>query len=807
MPDVTFTFSGDSTSLQNALNEIKGEVGKTKESVQGLAGQFVASFAAIGAAIAAVKGAFATLGGISAEAARMEQTGLAFKVMMGDAAAAAEYVAKLRKYAAETPFEFGDISDAGKTLLSMGTAADKSIEVIRKLGDIASVSGKPLKELAFLYAKVQNSGLSNEVAESLEMQGVPIRKLIAEMKGISFEEVFKGISKRQFNLDDLDAALDKLTGPGGLLENMTKLQSQTFSGALSTLTDGFSALAVEMGTPINAAILPVLGELTAYVDSLTPTVQQFAQTLATVFEGAVAVITPIVSGIGELVSILGGAETVIASAAAAMLLYVGNTKTAVTSTVSFRAQLTALGNTIKGLSFSSFVTAYRTALSGLRTAMSATLAGLKVTWSIAWSTMATVTRAAMVAVKAAIVSTGIGLIIVGIGEALGALYSWFMGNSEAAEKAAESTRQFEKSLRNLNKQADKVKTYEQYDSFMEQLDERMDDLREERSMAVAKDEDEEVIELLDQQLARLRQRKRHYEETLPIQIEEAIAAERAAEAMRRQQEEAAELERKLAAARDKLNDLYRRQRETEREQYLSGLAPEVQIQLRLSDATAYGQARHTIESLRQEMKDISNKSIVTDEDVARYQLLSSTYNKIVELQRRGREEAERTAEAERRRAEEAARQEKARQRAASDYDMAVKMLQAEIAGNEKRLAVLKQQQRITQLTAEYQRQGLEDAEARAKRMVALEKQLERQQEKQREQEERRQQQQGRGRPQGSRTSDSFASVGGGGRSVVIGGPLISETKKQTRLLEGIGNNTRRPPTIKVSGNVEAVISR
>ena len=807
MPDVTFTFSGDSTSLQNALNEIKGEVGKTKESVQGLAGQFVASFAAIGAAIAAVKGAFATLGGISAEAARMEQTGLAFKVMMGDAAAAAEYVAKLREYAAETPFEFGDISDAGKTLLSMGTAADKSIEVIRKLGDIASVSGKPLKELAFLYAKVQNSGLSNEVAESLEMQGVPIRKLIAEMKGISFEDVFKGISKRQFNLDDLDAALDKLTGPGGLLENMTRLQSQTFSGALSTLTDGFSALAVEMGTPINAAILPVLGELTAYVDSLTPTVQQFAQTLATVFEGAVAVITPIVSGIGELVSILGGAETVIASAAAAMLLYVGNTKTAVTSTVSFRAQLTALGNTIKGLSFSSFVTAYRTALSGLRMAMSSTLAGLKVTWSIAWSTMATVTRAAMVAVKAAIVSTGIGLIIVGIGEALGALYSWFMGNSEAAEKAAESTRQFEKSLRNLNKQADKVKTYEQYDSFMEQLDERMDDLREERSMAVAKDEDEEVIELLDQQLARLRQRKRHYEETLPIQIEEAIAAERAAEAMRRQQEEAAELERKLAAARDKLNDLYRRQRETEREQYLSGLAPEVQIQLRLSDATAYGQARHTIESLRQEMKDISNKSIVTDEDVARYQLLSSTYNKIVELQRRGREEAERTAEAERRRAEEAARQEQARQRAASDYDMAVKMLQAEIAGNEKRLAVLKQQQRITQLTAEYQRQGLEDAEARAKRMVALEKQLERQQEKQREQEERRQQQQGRGRPQGSRTSDSFASVGGGGRSVVIGGPLISETKKQTRLLEGIGNNTRRPPTIKVSGNVEAVISR
>ncbi|MBQ7024085.1 MAG: hypothetical protein IJN29_10910, partial [Akkermansia sp.] len=96
--------------------------------------------------------------------------------------------------------------------------------------------------------------------------------------------------------------------------------------------------------------------------------------------------------------------------------------------------------------------------------------------------MATVTRAAMVAVKAAIVSTGIGLIIVGIGEALGALYSWFAGNSEAAERAAESTRQFEKSLNSLNKQAGKVKTHEQYDSFMEQLDERLDDLRDQRDM-------------------------------------------------------------------------------------------------------------------------------------------------------------------------------------------------------------------------------------------------------------------------------------------------------------------------------------
>ncbi len=808
MSDVTFTFTGDASSLQNALNEIKGEVGKTKESVQGLAGQFAASFAAIGAAVAAVKGAFSFFSNIPAQAARIEDLRVTFTQMTGDAEQAGQILDDLWHDAANGAVGLEQMAATAKPLLNVFSDSSSIREWTRRFADMATGSGVAADQLAKVFSRAMAVGkIDSRAIDTLARQGIPVYQELAAVIGTTTTAVQDMVKKGTVSADQYAAALRRMTDEGGQYFNLSAQLSNTSAGSWGTMLENINRVAAKLGEPINEAFTPVLQSIAIALEESMPAVQEFAASFGSAFTGAVEVITPIVSGIGELVSVLGGFETVIAAAAAAMLMYVGNTKTATASTVSFRAQLTALGNTIKGLSFSSFVTAYRTALSGLRSAMSSTLAGLKVTWSIAWSTMATVTRAAMVAVKAAIVSTGIGLIIVGIGEALGALYSWFMGNSEAAEKAAESTRQFEKSLRNLNKQADKVKTYEQYDSFMEQLDERIDDLNEERRMAVAKDEDEEVIELLDQQLSRLRQRKRHYEETLPIQIEEAIAAERAAEAMRRQQEEAAELERKLAAARDKLNDLYRRQRETEREQYLSGLAPEVQIQLRLSDATAYGQARHTIESLRQEMKDISNKSIVTDEDVARYQLLSSTYNKIVELQRRGREEAERTAEAERRRAEEAARQEQARQRAASDYDMAVKMLQAEIAGNEKRLAVLKQQQRITQLTAEYQRQGLEDAEARAKRMVALERQLERQQEKQREQEERRQQQQGRGRPQGSRTSDSFASVGGGGRSVVIGGPLISETKKQTRLLEGIGNNTRRPPTIKVSGNVEAVISR
>ena len=805
MADVSFTFSGDAASLQNALNEIKGEVRKTKDSVQGLAGQFTASFAAIGGAIAAVKGAFAFFSNIPAQAARIEDLRVTFTQMTGDAEQAGQILDDLWHDAANGAVGLEEMAATAKPLLNVFSDSASIREWSRRFADIATGSGVAADQLSKVFSRAMAIGkIDSRAIDTLARQGIPIYQELAAVIGTTTEAVQAMVKKGLVSADQYAAAFRRMTDEGGKYYNLSSQLSNTSAGSWGTMLENINRVAAKLGEPINEAFTPVLQSIAVALEESLPAVQAFAGSFGSAFSGVVAVISPIVSGIGELVSVLGGAETVVAAAAAALLMYVGNTKAATTSTVSFRAQLTTLGNTIKGLSFSSFVTGFRTALSGLKSAMTATLTGLKLTWSVTWSTMATVTRAAMVAVKAAIVSTGIGLIIVGIGEALGALYSWFAGNSEAAERAAESTRQFEKSLNNLNKQAGKVKTHEQYDSFMEQLDERLDDLRDQRDMAVAKDEDEEVIALLDQQIARLRQKRRHYEETLPIQIEEAIAAERAAEAMRRQQEEAAELERKLAAAREKLNDLYRRQRENEREQYLSGLAPEVQIQLRLADATAYGQTRHTIESLRKEMEDIMRKPVVTEQDVARYEMLASTYNKITELQRRSREEAERTAETERRRAEEAAKQEQARQNASRDYDMAVRMLQAEIAGDERRLQVLKQQQRITQLTAEYQRQGLEDAEARAKRMVALEKQLEEAQEKQKQQE---QKQQGRSRQQGTRITDSMAGVGGGGRSVVIGGPLVSETKKQTRLLEGIGNNTRRGPTIQVSGNVEAVISR
>lgn len=793
MADVSITFSGDASELNAALADIKQEIGKTRQAVGGLSGSFALAFASIQAGISAVKGALSGLAGISSAAAAMEQTGLAFNVMMGDAAQAAAYVAQLKKYAVETPFEFGDISDAAKTLLSMGTAAGKSIDVIRKLGDIASVSGKPLRELAFLYAKVQNAGLSNEVAESLEMQGVPIRRLLAEMKGISFEQVFEGISKREFNLSDLDAVLAKLTGAGGLLENMTRRQSQTFSGMLSTLKDGFAALAIELGTPINAAIVPVMQQLIAYLDSITPQVQALGALLGQALSGAADLLTPLVSGVAGLAEAMGGTRTVVASLAAAMLLYAGQSKAAAASTLTLRGSLSSLIATLRGLSLSGVAAGFRSALAGMRSSLASTLTGMKLMWSTAWSTMATVTRTAMVAVKAAIVSTGIGLIIVGIGEALGALYSWFMGNADAAREAAQSAREFEKTLNALNKRAGKITTQGQYDEFMEQLEEQISDLKAQRADARS-DDNEEMEEALSRQISLLVRKRAEYSRSIPLQIEAARAAEREAAAARARAEAEEELARRIDETRQKMADMQQQQREQEREQYLSGLDTEMQIRLRLIDAGGY----RSVAELQAAIRDMERgMGSAEPGDEQRYATLLKTYNKIQELRRRQQEQDERE------RARQQEEDEKTRQsaeEARADYQDRLALLQAEIAQDERKLELLKQQQRIVELTADYRRQGLENAVELARRMVDAELSAEIAREKSRER------QQGGTRMSASWIQGSLSGVGGGGKSYLVGGgPMLTESKKHTTLLREVRDAVRKKPEVKITGNVEAVI--
>ena len=839
MADVEFTFSGNAASLKAALNDIKSEISRTKESVAHLTAQFGQMYIGVQGAIAAIRTAWTALSNIPGQAARIEDLTTVFKGLMGSAEEAGELLNGLWQDAAHGAVGLEEMAAAARPLTNVFSNTETIREWTRRFADISTGSGVAASQLSKVYARILTLGkVDSRAVESLAKQGLPIYQELSAVMGVTADKVQELAKKGEISAEQYTASLRRMTGEGGQFYQQSTQLSNTAQGSWNTLTETINRAAAALGTPINAAITPLLNDMTEALEKIMPNIEAFARSFVEGMQSFAKIIAPAVEGLGQLISALGGGKTVIASVAAALLIYSGSAQTAATSTTSLRAQVATLLASMRSLGSASIAQAFKTSMTSIRSVMTSTLAGMRVAWNAAWTTMAAVTRAAMIAVKTAIVSTGIGLIIVGIGEALGALYSWFMGNSEAAKQAAESARQFERALGQIEKQARKVRTQEQYDSFMEELEARIEELKEAREMAY-QNEDWDKGEQLTEQLDKLWKKKAIYKETLPLQIEEARKAEEAARRMKEQAEAAAELEKKLEAAREKLDDMVKKQQEKSREDYLSGIEDtDKQITFRLQDAGGFNSLRE----LKAAMEELSRTTLMQESDVERYERMANAYNKIVELQKKAadkekekvktaaealaeyqREEAILAAQAsgntrlvsklkeqqrivqlteQYRKAGMADAEERAKrivelekrsdtQKAQKDYTSEMTMLRAQIAGEEKKLALLKQQQRITQLTEEFRNQGLANAEAKAKKLVTLEQKAAA----------------AASISPATRISDSMASVGGGGRSVVIGGPMLSESKKHTKLLQEVGVALKQKPTVQLSGTLKAVISR
>ncbi len=777
MADVTFTFHGDAASLNRALESIRGEVARARQSITSMGASVAGALAVATTAVAGLKQAFDWVANVPKQAARFEDLQVALSQMMGDAAAAGELLNDLWMDAANGSVTLEQMAQAAGPLVAVFSNTSTVREWARRFADISTGSGYAVDMLAKMYSRMMQLGkVDSRSVEQLGKAGIPIYQELAKVVGVSTDRIIDMVKKGRVSADQFSQALRNMTDEGGAYHQLSSQLSNSTAGSWGTMMESFNLLAAQLGKPINDAIRPMLQEIGQKLQAAIPQMQEFGRQVAGSFTTVIEVASPLVSGLVEIVSALGGLKTVVAAVVSALLLYTGQSNAAAISTISLKAQVAQLTAIFKAFNLASFTAMFKRSMVSIRMALSATLVGMKVAWSTAWTAMVAVAKAAFFAVKASLISTGLGLIIVGVGEALAALYSWIAGNSAAAEEAAEANKRFAASLRSLEKSADKVKTQEQYESFMEGLQDQIDELRELREQAYA-DEDWDKGDQLTEQLAQLWQKQAHYRKTLPLQVEAAKAAEREAAALREQAEQAAELEKKLEKAREKMAELVAAQEKREREDYLADLDIPQQIKLRLSDA-----GFDSLSALRQEMERMETHEIYAPAEAERYAALVDVYNKIVALQKQqAKLERDSAKEADKKREEDEKRKtEMAATR--EEYERQIAILQAETAQDEKRLALLKQEQRLVQLTAEYRRQGFEDAEQMARRMVLAELDAEEAREKANKKSES-----GR-RMSSTWVQSSQAGVGGGGRSFLLGGEaMLSESKKHTSLLKELRN--------------------
>lgn len=187
----------------------------------------------------------------------LEANMLTMRVLLGDAAKASDLVDRIRKFAAATPFQEGDLIEGSKRLLRLtGQNVDENMRLLHVLGNVTALN--PSKNIVEAVEALLDA-TSGGGFERLKEFGITLHASDFKVKAgqAGFAEA---VSKR------VEEDIKKLTRGQDLVGELSK----TMSGRLSTLKDAVSNMIREIGMSLNAEIG---GNIVAVGDYITNQVQ------------------------------------------------------------------------------------------------------------------------------------------------------------------------------------------------------------------------------------------------------------------------------------------------------------------------------------------------------------------------------------------------------------------------------------------------------------------------------------------------------------------------------------------------------
>ena len=254
--DLVTRLGVDGRKFQSGLDKARGDARSFASDIT----KIVSGIAIYDIGKSAVMGVFG-LGKSTVElAATAETAAVQFKVLTGSAEEAASVMKQINKFAADTPFESMEITQAAKQLIAFGGSSKTVISELQTLGDLAAGMGIPLGELAELYGKARIQGrLFMEDINQLQGRGINVTAELAK----EFGNVREAVEKGQVNFSHLEKALKAMTSEGGAFAGMMVDMSATFDGKVSTMIDNIKTLGRGIGEMILPPLKDAVGEANA----------------------------------------------------------------------------------------------------------------------------------------------------------------------------------------------------------------------------------------------------------------------------------------------------------------------------------------------------------------------------------------------------------------------------------------------------------------------------------------------------------------------------------------------------------------
>jgi hypothetical protein len=208
-------------------------------------------------------------------AADVEDANANFRIMTGSMENAKKVVEDLRVLGAKTPFEFKDLATNASMLMGFGAATQKDvIPMLRMLGDTAQGSGDKLGRISLAYGQTKAGGraMLQDITQFINA-GIPILTQLAKQWDTTTASARRMISGGRATSEEVTKAFKTMTSEGGIFFKGMEISSETLRGLWSTLSDGITMAAANIGE----AILPVVKDLTRDLTDLADKVAIWAK--------------------------------------------------------------------------------------------------------------------------------------------------------------------------------------------------------------------------------------------------------------------------------------------------------------------------------------------------------------------------------------------------------------------------------------------------------------------------------------------------------------------------------------------------
>nr|DAW96050.1 MAG TPA: tail tape measure protein [Bacteriophage sp.] len=269
---ISYQLDLDNAGFQRGLGEAQSAVSGFSSLVRPQMMMVAASVAGAALAVKGISTAFREARAAVGEAANRETMETAFVPLLGSAKAARERMAELADFAAHTPFQLPGIAAASRTLESLTDGALSTGDGLRLVGDAASAQNTPIEEMAVtigrLYSGLDSGRPVGEAMQRLQELGAISPDVRAKLEKLQAEGK-KGSEVWQ-------VAAEELARFSGGME----LQSQTWNGKISTLSDNWAQVRAEFGKPIMDALKPLLDEGIGSLESMAAKAREIGETIA-----------------------------------------------------------------------------------------------------------------------------------------------------------------------------------------------------------------------------------------------------------------------------------------------------------------------------------------------------------------------------------------------------------------------------------------------------------------------------------------------------------------------------------------------